>query len=72
MLSFGYFHKLLGAFYLMPDVKAYYGKKTSAGRSVQNSHELCLELLRDEQVWTGLQNEVKIFTQNVVQIIRLQ
>jgi aspartate/methionine/tyrosine aminotransferase len=39
-----------GAFYLMPDVKHYYGKKTPSGRSVSNSHELCLELLRDEQV----------------------
>jgi aspartate/methionine/tyrosine aminotransferase len=39
-----------GAFYIMPDVKSYYGKKTPAGRSVKDSHELCLELLREEQV----------------------
>ena len=31
-------------------MKAYYGKKTAAGRSVNDSHELCLELLREEQV----------------------
>jgi len=39
-----------GAFYIMPDVHTYYGKKTAAGRPVGNSHELCLELLREEQV----------------------
>jgi aspartate aminotransferase len=36
-----------GAFYIMPDVHTYYGKKTAAGRPVGNSHELCLELLRE-------------------------
>ena len=34
----------------LSQVKAYYGKKTKAGRSVSNSHELCLELLREQQV----------------------
>jgi hypothetical protein len=35
-------------------VNAYYGKKTKAGRSVSNSHELCLELLREQQVRQGV------------------
>eukprot|EP00596_Hydrurales_sp_CCMP1899_P006921 CAMPEP_0119040546 /NCGR_PEP_ID=MMETSP1177-20130426/10515_1 /TAXON_ID=2985 /ORGANISM="Ochromonas sp, Strain CCMP1899" /LENGTH=390 /DNA_ID=CAMNT_0007005709 /DNA_START=126 /DNA_END=1299 /DNA_ORIENTATION=+ len=39
-----------GAFYVMPEVKAYFGKKTASGHSVDNAHELCLELLRDQQV----------------------
>jgi hypothetical protein len=34
-------------------VNTYYGKKTKAGRSVNNSHELCLELLREQQVRQG-------------------
>lgn len=39
-----------GAFYIMPDVSAYYGTVTPDGHEVTNSHELCLELLRCEQV----------------------
>ena len=39
-----------GAFYILPDVSSYYGTVTPDGRSVKNSHELCLELLRCEQV----------------------
>ena len=37
-----------GAFYLLPDVSAYFGRKTAAGRPVDDSHQLCLELLREE------------------------
>lgn len=40
----------IGAFYLLPNVASYYNKKTVAGRQVTNSHELCLELLREEKV----------------------
>jgi aspartate/methionine/tyrosine aminotransferase len=39
-----------GAFYLLPDVSAYYGLKTKSGVMVNNSHELCLQLLKDESV----------------------
>jgi aspartate aminotransferase len=39
-----------GAFYLLPNVKHYYGKKTPSGNPVDNPDQLCLELLRDEQV----------------------
>lgn len=39
-----------GAFYLLPEVSHYYNKKTPSGRPVSDSHELCLELLRDEKV----------------------
>jgi len=39
-----------GAFYIMPDVSYYYGTVTSDGRPVRDSHEMCLELLRCEQV----------------------
>ena len=39
-----------GAFYLLPKVSHYYNTKTPSGRAVTNSHELCLELLRDEKV----------------------
>ena len=39
-----------GAFYIMPDVSYYYNTQTKDGRRVNDSHELCLELLRCEQV----------------------
>lgn len=42
--------KPTGAFYLLPDVSHYFGGTTEAGRSVANSHEMCLELLREEKV----------------------
>ena len=40
----------VGAFYLLPNVSHYFHKKTLAGRTVSNSHEMCLELLREEKV----------------------
>ena len=39
-----------GAFYLLPDISRYFGRVTKGGREVKNSHELCLELLREEGV----------------------
>ena len=36
-----------GAFYLFPDVSAYFGKRTPAGRPILNSEDLCLYLLSD-------------------------
>jgi aspartate/methionine/tyrosine aminotransferase len=39
-----------GAFYLLPDVSAYFHSKTSTDESISNSHELCLQLLKQEQV----------------------
>jgi len=39
-----------GAFYIMPDVSFYYNTITPDGQRVKDSHELCLELLRCEQV----------------------
>jgi len=39
-----------GAFYILPDVSAYFNTVTPGGNAVRDSHELCLELLRTEQV----------------------
>lgn len=39
-----------GAFYLLPDISHYYNRSTKKGKKVSNSHELCLELLREEGV----------------------
>jgi aspartate aminotransferase len=41
-----------GAFYLLPDVSAYFGKKTpdASGTIIGNSHDLCLQLLEKYQV----------------------
>lgn len=39
-----------GAFYLLPDVSYYYNSRTSNGKLITNSDEMCTELLRDEQV----------------------
>jgi len=36
-----------GAFYVMPDVSANYGKKTAAGAIINGSTDLCLHLLAD-------------------------
>ena len=47
----------LNSYCLIPNqysLKAYYGKKTPRGNEVRDSHEMCLELLRDEQVFTYL------------------
>ena len=42
--------KPTGAFYLLPNISAYFGLKTLNGKQITNSHELCLELLREKQV----------------------
>lgn len=39
-----------GAFYLFPDVSAYFGKKTQDGQVLQNANDLCLYLLSDAHV----------------------
>ena len=39
-----------GAFYLLPDVSAYYGKSATNGKKITNPDDLCLELLREQQV----------------------
>jgi len=40
-----------GAFYLLPDVSHYYGLSTvSGGVTIKDSDDLCLELLKTEQV----------------------
>lgn len=39
-----------GAFYLFPDLSAYFGKKTPAGETIENSTDLCMYLLGDAYV----------------------
>ena len=39
-----------GAFYLLPDVSAYYGKRTAEGVLITDSVSLCLQLLSREKV----------------------
>merc|ERR1711974_301864 len=39
-----------GAFYLFPDVSAYYGRKTKAGETIDGSTKLCLHLLTEYKV----------------------
>lgn len=41
-----------GAFYLFPDVSAFYGKKTQEGKTIANSQDLCMYLLNDVYVVT--------------------
>jgi aspartate aminotransferase len=39
-----------GAFYVFPDVSAYFGKSTPAGKLIENADELCMYLLNDANV----------------------
>lgn len=39
-----------GAFYVLPDVSAYYHKKTPAGQLIRDGHELCMYLLKEYKV----------------------
>ena len=39
-----------GAFYVFPDVKAYFGKKTAAGELIGNADDLCMYLLNTAHV----------------------
>jgi aspartate/methionine/tyrosine aminotransferase len=39
-----------GAFYVLPDVSAYFGRRTPDGQPVKDSHELCMYLLRQFKV----------------------
>jgi aspartate aminotransferase len=40
----------MGAFYLLPNVEAYFGKKTVSGTLIKDADDLCLELLKEEKV----------------------
>lgn len=53
-----------GAFYLLPDISHYYNRYTKSGKLVSNSHELCLELLRDEGVRKYCNNELLAYNLN--------
>lgn len=39
-----------GAFYVLPDVSAYYGKRTPQGEAIKDGHELCMHLLKEYKV----------------------
>ena len=39
-----------GAFYLFPEVSAYFGKQTADGKAIKNSEDLCFYLLDDHHV----------------------
>lgn len=41
-----------GAFYVFPDVKYYFGKKTATGETIQNAGDLCMYLLHHAHVST--------------------
>lgn len=41
-----------GAFYLLPEVSAYYGTKTPDGKTIENSSDLAMYLLQDAHVAT--------------------
>jgi aspartate aminotransferase len=41
-----------GAFYVFPNVQAYFGKKTPAGNLISNADDLCMYLLNDAHVST--------------------
>lgn len=44
------FNKPAGAFYVFPDVSAFFGKKTEQGVSISNANDLCMHLLKDAGV----------------------
>jgi len=64
-----------GAFYVFPDVKSYFGKKTPAGNTIHNSDELCMYLLNDAHVSTvsgmafGEENCIRLSFANSIQNI---
>eukprot|EP00624_Nannochloropsis_granulata_P007118 evm.model.NODE_6442_length_21107_cov_24.898565.5 len=39
-----------GAFYVLPDISAYYHKTTPAGKIIRDGHELCMYLLKEYKV----------------------
>ena len=39
-----------GAFYIFPDVKSYFGKKTTAGETINNADDLCMYFLNTAHV----------------------
>lgn len=64
-----------GAFYVFPDVQAYFGKKTAAGNTINNTDELCMYLLNDAHVSTvsgkafGESNCIRLSFANSIQNI---
>lgn len=44
------FNKPAGAFYVFPDVSAFFGKKTAQGEIISNANDLCMHLLKDAGV----------------------
>lgn len=45
-------HEPPGAFYVFPDVKSYFGKKTGTGEVIHNADELCMYLLHTAHIST--------------------
>ena len=43
-----------GAFYMLPDVSAYFGTSTPNGAKVSNANDFCMELLREEELHSCL------------------
>lgn len=64
-----------GAFYVFPDVKSYFGKKTPAGNIIHNTDELSMYLLNDAHVSTvsgmafGEENCIRLSFANSIQNI---
>jgi aspartate aminotransferase len=64
-----------GAFYVFPNVQAYFGKKTPAGNLISNADDLCMYLLNDAHVSTvsgkafGEPNSIRLSFANSIQNI---
>ena len=64
-----------GAFYVFPEVKYYFGKKTPEGKVIQHADELCMYLLNDAHVSTvtgkafGEENCIRISFANSIENI---
>ena len=41
-----------GAYYMFPDVSAYFGKHTPAGETIANADDLCMYLLKEANIAT--------------------
>jgi len=65
-----------GAFYVFPDVKNYFGKKTTSGEVINNADDLCMYLLNDAHVSTvtggafGEPNCIRLSFANSIENIR--
>ena len=58
-----------GAFYLLPDVSAYYGKSTISGKKITNPDELCLELLREQQVGSYVYTNIYVYNSAILNFL---